>query len=115
VRGRILDWICSAICEETAHGSGRATLDGLGHLLQDLLCRSFIRLDFCFIFAPCGYDEPEIRRPEDPQFVSGMLTGIVHIDWTVCCLFLYAVFLVGIATSESACDLLYVSALPLMG
>jgi hypothetical protein len=28
--------------------------------------------DFCFIFAPYGYDEPEILR-EGPQFVSGAL------------------------------------------
>src|SRR5918993_5395523 len=33
---------------------------------------SFAGPDFCFIFAPCGYDEPEILRSGKPLFC---LTG----------------------------------------
>jgi hypothetical protein len=29
-------------------------------VFDDLVCRRFASTDFCFIFAPCGYDEPEI-------------------------------------------------------
>ena len=46
------------------------------NVLQNCSAGALSGPDFCFIFAPCGYDEPEILpSSEVPQFVSGVLTG----------------------------------------
>jgi hypothetical protein len=71
-------WKSSGIPRSSFHrwydryqGGGPEALAGRNHLTTD----SFSGPDFCLIFAPCGYDDPEILRTRKPPAVSKALTA----------------------------------------